>query len=63
MKFTLSIESDNAAMVDNPRYRVADILTNLAERLVKPNCISCGIVRDENGNKVGSFDLECDDDT
>lgn len=59
MKFTLNIESDNAAMVDDPRRAVAYILASVAEKL---DTNDRGIVRDANGNKVGSFELDCDDE-
>jgi hypothetical protein len=60
MKFTLTIESDNAAMVDDPRRAIVKILSRVADKLVTDH--DCGVVRDENGNKVGSFDLDCDDE-
>ena len=56
MRFTLKIESDNAAMVDAPQAEVSRILGEVA-RLVYEGA-SAGRVRDSNGNTVGSFKLE-----
>lgn len=56
MRFTLKIESDNAAMVDAPQAEVSRILEEVS-RLVYEGA-SAGKVRDSNGNTVGSFKLE-----
>lgn len=58
MKFTLKIESDNAAMVDNTRAEVARILEEVARRVYEG--VAVGSVRDANGNKVGSFVLDAE---
>ncbi len=57
MKFTLTIESDNAAMVDNTHGEVARILEETARKIREGEYWS-GRVRDTNGNTVGSFELE-----
>ncbi len=60
MKFTLKIESDNAAMVDNPQEGVARILESVA-RLVHEGEYYSGTVHDSNGNTVGTWAMQVDE--
>ena len=58
MRFTLNLQSDNAAFTEDPGTEVARILREAADRLEAgqedANC------RDINGNTVGSFYLDTD---
>lgn len=56
MKFTLAIESSNAAFTDDAAMEVSRILWEVRDALDKGE--DSGVVRDINGNKVGSFELE-----
>lgn len=55
MKFTMTIESGNAAMVEDVGAAVAEILRKVADA-VDVGCYRDG-VRDGNGNRVGSWEL------
>lgn len=63
MRFTLTIESNNAAMVDGdvydgPAWATAALLEHAAASLRAGN--SGGTLRDVNGNSVGSWELTTD---
>lgn len=58
MRFRLTIESDDAALTDDPFGSVADILRNVARRVDHGNEHRSGNVRDVNGNAVGRFELD-----
>lgn len=54
MKFTFHIRNyDNAAMVENQTGETARLLKETAEKIEAGYL--AGILRDENGNKVGSW--------
>lgn len=53
-KFTLSINTSNAAFDDYEAHEVARILRELAQRLENNGMESEIILRDINGNKVGT---------
>ena len=57
--FTLNIDTDNAAFMDEPdgrgRVELADILRRLAERIESTYAVS-GPIRDTNGTTVGRYD-------
>jgi len=56
--FRLQIETGNAAFHEDGAGEISRILENVAERV--KNGDHTGIVRDVNGNTVGSFELEID---
>jgi len=58
--FTLELESGNAAMVDDPRYAVARLLRQTADRLEEFE--ESGVLLDENGNRVGEWGLDVEED-
>lgn len=55
MKFKLTIDSDNDAMVDMPAYAVAALLRETAGRL--DDGYANGVLRDVNGQPVGNWKL------
>lgn len=60
MRFTLTIQCDNAAFADDPSHEVARILIDAARRIDGHQHFSPGHsqpVRDVNGNEVGYFDI------
>jgi len=60
MKFTLTINCDNAAFEYCPSVEVASILKHVSERVYMNPNFSAGHsqpIRDLNGNTVGSFDI------
>lgn len=54
MRFTLTINCDNAAFEESPHQEVAVILENAASR-VRVSGDSGGTLFDTNGNAVGEF--------
>lgn len=56
MKFSLEIDSNNAAMVEDGAGEVCRILRVIRERIY--NGARDGILRDVNGNQVGSWAME-----
>jgi hypothetical protein len=56
-QFKLTIECDNAAFDDEPCFEVARILREAAERILNMGTIDHGVIRDINGNRVGSWDF------
>ena len=60
MRFSLIIESSNAAFEDNLGFpETARILREIAKQVENGNV--AGIARDVNGNKVGTYDMEVDE--
>lgn len=60
MKFSLEIDSSNAAFEDNSGFdEVARILRDAARHVENGNVRQC--LRDSNGNKVGEFYMEVDE--
>lgn len=55
MKFTLEIDSDNAAVDDHPRVHVSELVHRSALKLLTENH---GTIIDINGNTVGHWTLE-----
>lgn len=55
MRFTVTIECDNAAFEDNAHGEVRRILHGIIERLGSMR--SSGACMDINGNKVGEWEL------
>jgi hypothetical protein len=60
VEFTLNIDCDNAAFGDEPENEIIRLLNEVAERLGRG--FYSGKVRDVNGNTVGDFDLEVDEE-
>ena len=58
-EFEISLHSGNGAIVDDPHARIATILENVAAKLRAGEGV--GKIFDENGNKVGYFQLDLDD--
>ena len=65
MKFKCEIEMDNDAFVDDPLLELTSLLGNLLFKFEKeeglypkPNQLKEGIFRDYNGNKVGSYTIQ-----
>lgn len=63
MKFTLSINMDNAAFEDNPGAEISRILKQLVNRFEhKPFwSVYSGGLFDMNGNMVGTFEITEED--
>lgn len=55
MKFSITISCDNAAF-ENVYVELIYILDNVSDKLRME--ISKGIIKDSNGNTVGSFELK-----
>ena len=55
MRFSLTIESGNAAMVDDTETAVSDLLKEAADSIA--NGAFSGNLYDFNGHKVGSWSL------
>ena len=55
-KFTLKIDTQNAALDDDAELEVARLLRSIANRLEAGNYD--GRIKDYNGNDVGSFNLK-----
>ena len=56
VKFSLDLESGNAAMVDQPSARVGAVPTDVATKVI---CgLDHGIIQDANGNTVGEWFLD-----
>ena len=60
--FTLTIETDNAAFDPDTHYEVSRILREAAD-VVEYNRSCTETLVDINGNTVGSFTLETEEDT
>lgn len=60
MKFTLKIDSDNAACAT--RDDVLDILENILPKIRLAGTESQHTIRDTNGNKVGFYSISADDE-
>jgi DNA-directed RNA polymerase subunit RPC12/RpoP len=60
VSFTLSFSSSNASMVDDHESEVASILRDVAKKI--SNGSTHGAVMDSNGNKIGKFSYEVDED-
>lgn len=59
MKFTLTIESESAALTDDTGEELHRILTKLADRVrYYEGPVDRGAVLDSNGNTVGRWDLD-----
>lgn len=56
MIFTLKVESDNDALTVDPQGAIAEILKDVADRIV--DGAASGALRDANGNTVGRFELD-----
>lgn len=58
MRFTLSVEMDNAAFGDDPRDRRIELLkiTGAACAKIEDGCTQGGC-RDSNGNLVGGWEI------
>lgn len=60
MKFTIEIDSDNAALVDDPINELSTICRKAVMRI--DNGATEGKLLDSNGNAVGSFTYEASED-
>lgn len=56
VSFNLSIESGNAAIVEDPALAIADILSDVKRTL--SDGYTSGMVTDVNGNRVGTWKLD-----
>lgn len=56
MEFTLSINMDNAAFKNIPEMVLADMLEKVGQRIERG--ATFGSIKDFNGNKVGTFDID-----
>lgn len=58
MKFTLTMDCDNAAFTeDGPAFEIARILHAVAERC-EAGHTDAGVLRDINGNDVGRYRMD-----
>lgn len=57
--FTVQIETSNAAFAESPGMEVASILGGLMPMLedLSPTAVAGGVLRDVNGNRVGTWSL------
>ena len=55
-KFTIIIDTENAAFEDTPNEELARIIREVAQHLDRG--YTSGGVRDVNGNRVGSFEFD-----
>lgn len=55
MKFSIKIDSDNAAFADDPMAEIARILRETADRIDNGTVYSSHPVGDINGNMVGTI--------
>lgn len=60
VSFDLSFSSSNASMVDDPEGEVSTILRNVAKKI--SNGSTHGAVMDSDGNKIGKFSYDIDED-
>jgi hypothetical protein len=58
--FKIRIDSEDAAMQDNPRAEVARMLADVRNKIMRGD--DCGIIYDVNGNSVGDFEFEDEPD-
>jgi len=58
MKFTCTINMDNAAFGDAPEFELTDILTKIIHK-IRDGYVE-GFNLDTNGNKVGKWEIETD---
>jgi len=59
MKFTLSIDTDNAAFADDADREIARILRATANRITREGLSGfLETIHDENGNNVGRYGLD-----
>ena len=56
MIFTLSIRSGNESLTTHPEETVANLLRTVAEQIENGNS-AYTIIRDDNGNTVGQYEL------
>lgn len=61
MKFTVTVDCDNAAFEDNLKAKLSKILKDLAKRIALDEGFDFSL-RDSNGNKVGSSYLDDSED-
>lgn len=57
MKLQISIELNNAAFCEDPRWEIAALLTDLVPKL-DFICRDPVIIRDSNGNRIGFATIE-----
>lgn len=57
MRFTLTIDSDNAAC--QTREQLSDMLRHVSQKV---HLGESGRIRDLNGNTVGGWELECEEE-
>lgn len=55
MKFSLTIDMDNAAFADDPHYSLIRIIDTLRSQLVAAR--DNGACMDINGNRVGAWEI------
>ena len=63
VEFSMAVNSDNDAFVDCPSFETARILREVADDIEAASMYSEGNCVDVNGNTVGSFLFEVNDDT
>lgn len=57
MKIKIEINCDNAAFDESLSIETISILSKLAEKLTHTNIFDVAILRDSNGNAVGTFEV------
>ena len=62
VEFDLALRSGNDAFVDCPSFETARILRELADDIEASSNYCEGSLRDVNGNTVGSFSFEVNED-
>lgn len=62
VEFEMKIHSSNAAFEENPAGEVARILRDIANDIEGSHTYCEGNCRDLNGNTVGSFSFEVDEE-
>jgi hypothetical protein len=61
-ELTLGMKLDNAAFEEEPGYEVSRILRELADKIEQRGLEDGMILRDVNGNRVGTVAVTLDDD-
>ena len=56
-KFSLHLDTDNAAFDDDVGYEVARILRDIADKVERDGEDACLPIMDINGNRIGNADF------
>ncbi len=60
VSFKIKIDSGNAALVENPQEEVIRIMEDLIAKMRRGR--TCGSCMDVNGNRVGDWDLDVEEE-